>query len=247
MIPVHRAGFDKIAPRYDSLWSDTAVGKAQRLAVWSRFDRLFKKGDFVLDLGCGTGVDARHLQSRGVWVYGVDSSPRMVEIARQRGIEADCCPIEHMQYFDLRVDGVISNFGALNCLQSLDSIARSLGRMVRCGGHLALCFLNRLCLWEMVYYLLRGRPGKAFRRVRGSADSSIGTIFYPSSAEITAAFNREFRLTESCGIGLCVPPSYLQFLTGWQIEQLALLDQRLTHKPGLRALADHRLYIFERK
>jgi len=247
MVSLQATGFDKIASRYDALWSDTAVGKAQRFAVWSRVDRLFNKGDFVLDLGCGTGLDALHFKSRGVCVYGVDSSPKMVEIARRRGIEASCCAIQHIQYSDALADGVISNFGALNCLDSLGSIAASLGRMVGSGGHLALCFLSKVCVWEIAYYLFSGKLGKAFRRLRASADSSIGKVFYPSSAEITSAFRGDFRLIESCGIGLCVPPSYVKFLTGWEVEKLSLVDQHLMHMPVLRALADHRLYIFERK
>lgn len=247
MISVQKTGFDKIASRYDALWSDTAVGTAQRFAVWSRVDRVFKKGDFVLDLGCGTGLDALHFQTRDVRVYGIDSSPEMVEIARKRGIPASCCAIQDMQYSEVFFDGVISNFGALNCLESLSSIARSLGQMVRAGGHLALCFLGKVCAWEVAYYLLTGRVCKALRRLRGSADSSIGKVFYPSSAEITSAFRGDFRPIESCGIGLCVPPSYVKFFNRWQIEKLSLLDQHLMHVPVLRALADHRLYIFERK
>jgi SAM-dependent methyltransferase len=208
---------------------------------------LFNEGDVVLDLGCGTGVDALHLQSRGVCVRAIDNSPQMVEIARRRGVDVDCCAIEHMQYSDLRVDGVISNFGALNCLESLGLMAGSLGRMVRSGGHVALCFLSDFCVWEFAYYLLCGRPRKAFRRLRGSADSSIGKVFYPSSAAIACAFRLDFRLIESCAIGLFVPPSYVKFLTRWEIEQLSRFDQGLIHKPVLRGLGDHRLYIFERK
>jgi SAM-dependent methyltransferase len=247
MNAIRKATFDKIAPRYDAVWSDTPVGKAQRSAVWNRVDPLFKKGDFVLDLGCGTGVDALHLQSLGVSVYGIDSSPRMVELARRRGVEADCCPIEHLQYFDLRLDGVISNFGALNCLASLASIAGSLGRMVRSGGHLALCLMSRVCLWEIAFYSSHGNPRKAFRRLRGRANSSLGApVFYPSNTAIVSAFKKDFRLLNFFGIGVAVPPSYVTFLTDWEVENLAALDQRLAHKPILRSLADHRLYIFER-
>jgi len=246
MTALRTAAFDTIASQYDAHWSDTPVGKAQRSAVWSRVDPLFKRSDFVLDLGCGTGVDASHLQSRGVSVYGVDSSPRMVELARQRGIEADCCSIERLQYFDMRLDGVISNFAALNCLPSLLTIAGSLGRMVRSGGHLALCFMSPVCLWESAFYLLLAKPGKAFRRLRGRAESSMGaTVFYPSGRAIVDAFQTDFRLLDVYGIGVSVPPSYVTFLTEWEVEQLSALDQRLAHMPIFRSLADHRLYIFE--
>jgi ubiquinone/menaquinone biosynthesis C-methylase UbiE len=247
MNAISESPFDTIAPRYDAVWSDTAVGKAQRSAVWRHVDPLFKERDFVLDLGCGTGVDALHLKSRGVSVYGIDSSPRMVEIARRRGVEADCCPIERLQFLDLRLDGVISNFGALNCLASLSTVANSLGRMVRPGGHLALCFMGLVCLWEIAVYLLQGKAGKAFRRLHGRANSSIGAgVFYPSGQAIVSAFHRDFRLLGFHGIGVSVPPSYVTFLTDWEVEQLSALDRKLADKPMVRSLADHRLYIFER-
>jgi ubiquinone/menaquinone biosynthesis C-methylase UbiE len=247
MNAIREAAFDKIAAQYDTIWSDTPVGIAQRSAVWRWIDPLFDEGDFVLDLGCGTGLDALHLESRGVSVYGIDSSSRMVDIAKRRGIHAYCCPIEQLQYVDLKLDGVISNFGALNCLPSLTGVAGALARMVRSGGYLALCFMNRVCLWESAFYLSRAKPTKAFRRFYGRAGSSIGAqVFYPSSRDIVSAFATRFRLLNLYGIGFFVPPSYVTFLTGWEVEQLSTLDRRLAHKPVLRSLADHRLYIFER-
>lgn len=247
MDAIRESAFDKIAARYDTIWSDTPIGNAQRSAVWRWIDPLFVEGDFVLDLGCGTGVDAQHLESRGVSVYGIDDSPKMIEAARRRGIRADCCPIEHLQYFNLNLDGVISNFGALNCLFSLTGIAGALARMVRPGGYLALCFMSRICVWESAFYLLRAKPAKAFRRLQNRADSSLGTsVFYPSCRAIISAFQSNFRLINFYGIGFSVPPSYVTFLTGWEIDQLSALDRRLAHKPVLRSLADHCLYIFER-
>jgi hypothetical protein len=142
---------------------------------------------------------------------------------------------------------VLSNFGALNCLASLSTVANALGRMVRPGGHLALCFLGRVCAWEIAYYLLSARVLKAFRRLRGQAGSSIGaTVFYPSSKAIISAFRSDFRLVDIHGIGLTVPPSYVQVFTDWEVQQLSALDRRVADKPILRSMADHRLYIFKR-
>ena len=217
------------------------------MAVWRWIDPLFKEGDFVLDLGCGTGVDAQHLESRGISVYGIDSSSRMVEAARRRGIRADCCPIEQLQHIGLKLDGAISNFGALNCLPSLTEVAGALARMVRPGGYLALCFMGHFCLWESILYLCQGKTDKAFRRLHRSAGSSLGVrVFYHSSREIVSAFKSKFRLLDFHGIGFFVPPSYVPFFTSWEVEQLGALDRCLAHRPVFRSLADHRLYIFER-
>ncbi len=49
----------------------------------------------VLDVGCGAGRHALYLQRRGLEVVGIDASPRIVELARARGVRdvrlADAC------------------------------------------------------------------------------------------------------------------------------------------------------------
>ena len=243
---VHTA-FDKIASNYDRLWSTKAAGLAQRIAVWRWVDVLFSRGESVLDLGCGTGIDALHLEAAGVSVYGIDSSSKMIEVARRRDVQAECLPIERLEQLDRRFDGVLSNFGALNCVASLPDLAAGLARTVRPGGRLALCFLNRFCLWETAYFFLKGKPSKALRRLRGKAESSIGAqVFYPTARTITAAFQPEFHLIKSCGVGFAVPPSYVAALTDWEVDKLSALDRRITHWPIIRSACDHRLYIFER-
>src|SRR5215208_5404891 len=109
-------GFDRLAPKYDALWSDSPIGRSQRQAVWRRIDPLFSRGDRVLDLGCGTGVDAAHLMARGIHLYGVDASMEMVRLARVRGVTADVLPLEDLDALAGPYDGAISNFGVLNCV-----------------------------------------------------------------------------------------------------------------------------------
>ncbi|HEX4773734.1 MAG TPA: class I SAM-dependent methyltransferase [Bryobacteraceae bacterium] len=240
--------FDKIAASYDRLWSDTAIGHAQRSAVWHQVDGLFRPGEVVMDLGCGTGVDGLHYIHRGLIVHGVDASAQMVEAARQRGVPASCCAIEQLDSFNGRLDGALSNFGALNCLPALDAVAKPLGRMIRRGGPLALCFLNRLCLWETAYYLCHANWKKAFRRWSGSTASSVGVaVYYPTARQILSAFRTDFEFVGSYGIGFAVPPSYVSTFVDAEINLLANIDRGLAHLPLLRALADHRLYIFRRR
>lgn len=241
-----KSAFDGIARDYDRLWSSTAIGIAQRNSVWQTVDPLFQPGDCILDVGCGTGVDAVHFQSRGVQVYAIDSSPGMIAIARKRGVNAQVQPIETLHRLNQEFDGAVSNFGALNCVKRLDLVAFNLARLIRKSGHVALCFLGRICAWEIGYYLLRGNPGKAFRRLSGRSTSQLaGEVFYFSKSFIASAFNPYFRLIRYGGIGLCVPASYAK-LENRTVDKLAAIDERLAHRPMLRGLSDHSLYIFER-
>src|SRR5437867_8991299 len=150
--------FDTLASRYDELWTQSAVGRLQRLAVWRRLDRLFRPGDSLLDLGCGTGEDALHFMRSGMRVRAIDASAEMVRIARSRGVDAVRLPIEELERLTGSFDGVLSDFGALNCVARLDAIRRPLARLIRPGGSLAICVLGRCCLWETAWYLLRDQP-----------------------------------------------------------------------------------------
>ena len=46
-------------------------------------------GKRVLDAGCGPGHYTEWLIAHGATVLAIDSSPRMVQLARQRGVERD--------------------------------------------------------------------------------------------------------------------------------------------------------------
>ncbi|MCL4393865.1 MAG: class I SAM-dependent methyltransferase, partial [Chloroflexi bacterium] len=63
----------------------------------------------VLDLGCGAGRHALYLQGRGLSVTAIDKSPRIVELARTRGVEdarvADVC--RRLPFRDGEFDTVI--------------------------------------------------------------------------------------------------------------------------------------------
>jgi len=239
--------FDPVAARYDALWTETAIGRAQRHLVWRHIDPLFQPGDRILDIGCGTGVDAAHFTARGVSVHATDPSPAMLEIARAR-VGQDCILQADLQSAPpATFDGALSNFGALNCTADLPSVARDLARLVRPGGRIAICTLGRFCLWESLYYSARLQFAKAFRRLRGSAPSSIGiTVHYPTVPQIAAAFAPDFVLQRRAGIGLFVPPSYVP-MPAPLVRLCAAADRLLARLPLLRALADHRLLILVRK
>ena len=242
--------FDRLADRYDDLWTNTTAGRLQREAVWRYLARRFRAGDRILDLGCGTGEDALHLDRAGVGVSAYDASPGMVRVARQRGVAADVLALEDLDRLDgVGVfDGALSNFGAMNCCANPDRLRAPLARLIRPGGFLALCVIGRFCLWETVHFLRRGDLRKADRRWSGSsASAALGLrVFYPTVRRISAALQPCFTLVQSVGIGVFVPPSYVHGVSNEVLERCAAADRRVAHLPGVRALSDHRLLIFVR-
>src|SRR5579862_751814 len=159
--------FDQIAWSYGALWSDAPEGRSQREEVWRAIDRLFRPGDRILDLGCGTGDDALHLMARGVEVRGIDAAPEMVERARARGADAHCSSIEDLASVEPGFRGALSNFGAFNCVTNLSGVASDLARLIEPGGCVARCVMGRFSWRETAHFLLRFDLRKAVRRWTG--------------------------------------------------------------------------------
>jgi len=250
LVDWHRAGaaFDGLASRYDELWTRSTVGRLQRDAVWRRLDPLFQPGDLLLDLGCGTGEDPLHFAELGINIRAIDASSEMVRVARSRGVDASVLGIEDLDRIAGRFDGVISDFGALNCVSDLDAVCQRLGSLVQPGGYFAACVLGRFCLWEAVWYLLHGNPRKAFRRWRsGRLATSLNIrVHHFSVRQLERAFHPEFSLIDWRGIGVSVPPSYITGIPNWLLRTFGGVDRLAAHWPLVRALADHRLLVFIR-
>lgn len=239
--------FDRLAESYDQSWTNSLIGRLQRDAVWRELSPLVRPGDRVLDLGCGTGEDALHFQKLGAQVEAIDGSPRMVDAARQRGVPARLQRIEEVAALHGTFDLVLSNFGALNCVADLSALREPLRRLLRPEGVLAVCVLNRFCLWESGYYALRARLQKAVRRWTGNTQTSSGLrVFYPTARSIRACFAPDFQVIRDVGVGVAVPPSYVGSLSEGALHRLDRFDGIFAATRLGRAIADHRLLIFKR-
>jgi 2-polyprenyl-3-methyl-5-hydroxy-6-metoxy-1,4-benzoquinol methylase len=185
--------FQQMAPQYAELWSGTSRGRAQREQVWQEIDGLFHPGDRVLDLGCGIGDDAVHLMSQGVDVLGIDSAAGMVEIARTRGVHARTLFIEDLSSLEDAFDGVLSNFGALNCVANLEELSETLARLVRPQGKLALCVMSRFC-WRSDWRH-SGQRWWGHARWRGL------DVYYRSARSIVRSFAPHFDFERRVSVG----------------------------------------------
>lgn len=241
------APFDRIAATYDGLWSHTAVGLAQRALVAHHCDPLFSPGTRVLDLGCGTGEDALRFITRGVDVLGIDASREMVAQARAKGLCAQQRSIEDLSSLEPGFDGALSNFGPLNCVADLHQVSRDLARLLKPHAPLALVLMNRWCLFEIAHFLRRHQLRQAFRRLNPTVASLGCAVYYPSARDIRRAFRQHFSFCFDAGIGIAVPPSYAPPLSGPMLEARARFDRHISRMPVLRALGDHRLYVFRRR
>ena len=109
----------------------------------------------VLDVGCGWGeLAARIRDELGVGVVAIDISPRMVELARERGLDARMGDVQQLPLPDGEFDCAI----AAHMLYHAADIDRALGelaRVLRPGGTLVASTNGKRHLEEL--WLLVGR------------------------------------------------------------------------------------------
>src|SRR3954471_4497113 len=67
-----------------------------------------KRGERILDLGCGDGALTKRLVEAGASVVGVDSSADMIDAAKLLGLDARLVPAEDLP-FEGEFDAVFSN------------------------------------------------------------------------------------------------------------------------------------------
>lgn len=81
--------YDLVADEYARRIADELADKPFDRELLDRFaERVGARGR-VCDVGCGPGHVSRYLHERGVDVFGLDLSPRMVEIARRLNPDID--------------------------------------------------------------------------------------------------------------------------------------------------------------
>src|ERR1700722_19140566 len=84
-----RDAFDSVAADYDGPRGNNALIQDMRSEMWRILDATFAPGSRLIDLGCGTGLDAVRMARVGHHVTATDWSQRMVERTRERAARAD--------------------------------------------------------------------------------------------------------------------------------------------------------------
>lgn len=256
------AKFDHIAQSYDEGFSNTLIGKAQRQLVWDVLDKYYPSFNNmdVLELNCGTGIDAYRMAEKGASVLATDISPEMVRVTSQRTkdfpkVSTQVLDITSLSINDRQFDLVFSNFGGLNCLseKALQHFTSRIESLIKPGGRLILVIMPKNTLWEMLYFMAKVAPKKAFRRLRKQGvNVSIGgndvKTFYHNPSSLIS-LNR-FQIESISPVGLFVPPSYLEKRYTKKpkaIDRYYQKDKQKFNAQRLARFADHYCIVMKKK
>jgi SAM-dependent methyltransferase len=260
-----RRAFDSVAADYDGPRGNNELIQEMRAEMWRWLDAQFAPGSRLIDIGCGTGLDAVRMANRGHQVLATDWSPAMVARTIDRAATAGLAGRIVTRVLGAQqlaavpdasgFDGAYSNLGPLNCVPDLAPVAAECARLVRPGGKLVFTVIGRLCPWEWWHYGRRGRwrrIGVRFARgivPVGMNGETIWTRYYLPRA-FWRPFRADFALTHWRGLCLFAPPPYLTALRARHPRfhgALWRLDRRLAGWPLLRSVGDHFLIVMTRR
>jgi SAM-dependent methyltransferase len=260
-----RTAFDSVAADYDHDRGNNAAIQDMRAEMWRWLDVTFPSAARLIDLGCGTGLDALRMAQRGHQVTAVDWSPQMVRRTAERARDAQLAervrPVlagaHELQRLDGAgsFDGVYSNLGVLNCVAALDEVAQQCARLLKPGALLVFAVIGRVCPWEVGHYLLRGRWARISVRYApdmvpvGMNKHTVWTRYY-TPRQFYRHFARCFRLEHYRGLCVFVPPPYLLALRRKHLrwhERLWQLDRGIAGWPLVRDVGDHFLMVMRKR
>jgi SAM-dependent methyltransferase len=136
------------------LWGERAADWAELLEKEDRpwlgpayelvLDRLVSAGTRLLDVGCGSGRFCVLAAARGARVAGIDATPELLAIARERNPDADLRhgDLQFLPWDDGTFD-VVTGFNAFFYAADIVAAFREAARVLAPGGHVALTAFGR--------------------------------------------------------------------------------------------------------
>jgi ubiquinone/menaquinone biosynthesis C-methylase UbiE len=257
--------FDSVAADYDGPRGNNPLIQDMRREMWRWLDKTFAPNSRMIDIGCGTGLDAVRMAHRGHRITATDWSSQMVARAADRARResvADRVQSMVVGAHELHrlegegtFDGAYSDLGPLNCVPDLAHVSTACARLLKPGGALVFTVVGRWCPWEMAHYARRWNWSRVKIRFAGNVvpvgmnKHTIWTRYY-TPREFYRGFERDFALEHYRALCLFVPPPYLTWVRDRHprcYEWLWRTDRRTAGWPLLRSLGDHFLIVMKKR
>jgi len=204
------------------------------------------------------------LAEQGYKVYATDISDVMIneiqaKVKKQKAkisIKAEALSFNEIsQLPENNFDAVVSNFGGLNCINDFSKLSGDIAAKLKPNGLFIAVVMNKICPWEIFYYIITFKFGEAFRRFKKQGimaelnGEKVLTYYYPPG-EFTAAFSRNFTKVKLFSLGLNTPPPYLLGIYNRLKPLVKLwmkLDEVFMGLPLLNQIGDHFIIVMKKK
>ncbi len=210
--------FSRTAKKYDAFADDHPHLTRMRTKVYTHVERFVPRDARILELNCGTGIDAVALAQRGYTVHATDNAPGMLQQLPEK-IESNqlgekvtfqrCSFTALDQVQGAPFDAIFSDLGGLNCVSDLSPVIQQLPKVLRPGGLVTWVLMPPVCLWELAE-IFRGQPRLAFRRFarRGTRAHLEGLnfmVYYFTPQQAVQWFGADYDCLTIEGLSVLTP------------------------------------------
>lgn len=214
--------FSRQAQEYDKIDLVNPVVRWMRTEVRNHMLSILKPGNKILELNAGSGLDAVFFAEQGFSVHATDNAPGMINAIKEKvhfknlhdKITIQTCSLNRLEEIEQgKYNYVFSNFGGINCIQDIKPLIANIDRLLPVKGFITLVVLPPICPIELML-ALKGNFKVAFRRLKkdGTESHLNGVYFktyYYSPEKIIKQFGSNYKLVSLRGLGITVPPPYL--------------------------------------
>jgi len=217
--------YDRTAVAYDDQVDGVAVNRTIRAAFRRRVLAATPSDDTILDLGCGTGIDAAWYAEQGYRVIAYDVSAGMMDRLRSRCASAidagTVTPVVGASDVLARqlessgpVGTVAANFAVLNHVADLDGALRQLAPHVTPGGTVLASLLSP-CHWRDMAgrWWWNAAIGTAWHGAITARGAVTTHRFLPGVLRRAAV--PEFELAELLGLEHCADGRAMRPIRAW--------------------------------
>jgi SAM-dependent methyltransferase len=193
-----RAAYDTIAVDYTEYVRDELALRPLGRAMLGAFAEVVRAADVgpAADIGCGPGRVSVHLQSLDLDVFGVDLSPKMVEIARSMypDLRFEEGSMTALDQPDGSLGGIVAWYSIIHVPpESQPAVFAEFFRVLAPGGHLLLAFQvgdeqrNPGPLWQKLghtvsYHSYRLPPSRVAGLLREAGFVAVGELVAEASS-----------------------------------------------------------------
>ena len=251
------------APLFDNIQNNNEILQWMRKQVHSTVEKYLRPGDCMLDINAGTGIDAEHFALKGYKVVAVDVADGMVNEIKLKIVRSSlqqllfarkCSYTEVGQLSPEKFDYILSNFGGLNCISDLRTVALQLMKILNPDAFLTLVIMPPVCPLEILH-ALTGSFKLAFRRlykagITARVEGHYFKAYYHTPEDVLRAFGDQFSLVKLSGLASVVPPPYMekfprQFPSIFKL--LKAFDERFSSYPPFNRWADQFILTLQYK
>lgn len=208
-------GFGALADEYDQMRFTNKPVQIMREKFYEVVENFVKPGSDILEINCGSGIDALHFSNRGYNVVATDISDKMLLNAETKNYERKV-EFRKLSFTELhkiqnrKFDLVYSNLGGLNCTDELEKISRDINNLLNSDGYFIAAVMPNFFLWEFLLFL-KGEFARALRRIKKDwIEANVGgekiKVKYYSPRRFKKYFMNEFNFIHTKAMRILAPP-----------------------------------------